>query len=242
MRLSKWMELPFPIGKSTMHRILTALAITLAAAALPAAAHEYQDIDVDLPSYPEMQPVEDLPVYYAPGVNSNYFFYDGLYWDYYNDGWYSSPWYNGPWAVVDPVYVPTYLLWVPVRYYHRPPAYFHGWAGNRPPRWGAHWGPDWQQRHNAVYSGPRPQRVERAPLPHYQRQYTRDNYPRGAQQNQVHSQQYAYRPRENVVQQQYQARGIQQQAHPAPQQQQAQHAGAGNQGHHDRGSDDHRGR
>ena len=89
-----------------MRRILASIAL-LAACALPAAAQEYADIDVDLPAYPEMQPVEDLPVYYAPGVESNYFFYDGAYWDYYNDAWYSSPWYNGPWTIVDPVYVPT---------------------------------------------------------------------------------------------------------------------------------------
>ena len=190
-----------------MRRLIPALLVCLAALALPASAQEYYDIDVDLPAYPEMQPVEDLPVYYAPGVDSNYFFYDGLYWDYYNDGWYSSAWYNGPWTVVDPVYVPTYLLWVPVRYYHRPPAYFRGWAANRPPRWAAHWGPRWQEGHNRIYAG-RPARVERAPLPQYQRQYTRANYPRAPQQqSQIHGQNYAYQPRENVVRQQYRARG-----------------------------------
>jgi hypothetical protein len=71
----------------------------------PAAAQEYYDIDVDLPQYPEMQPIPDSPVYYAPQVDSNYFFYDGQYWDYYNDRWYTSAWYNGPWAYVDPIYV-----------------------------------------------------------------------------------------------------------------------------------------
>jgi hypothetical protein len=182
--------------------------LTLAALAFPALAQEYQDIDVDLPTYPEMQPVPDSPVYYAPGVDSNYFFYDGLYWDFFNDGWYSSPWYNGPWTFVDPVYVPTYVLWVPVRYYHRPPAYFHAWNANRPPRWGEHWGRDWQARHNQVYRGNGGQ-FARAPLPSYQRQYTRENYPRAPQvQSQLHSQGYGYRPREQVVQQHYQQRGI----------------------------------
>src|SRR4051812_32747316 len=99
---------------------------------LPAAAQQYYDIDVDLPAYPEMQPVPDSPVYYAPAVDSNYFYYDGLYWDYSNDGWYASPWYNGPWSFVDPVYVPTYVLWVPISYYHRPPHYFHNWKPNGP--------------------------------------------------------------------------------------------------------------
>jgi hypothetical protein len=201
------------------------LAILLfAASILPAAAQTYYDIDVDLPQYPEMQPVPESPVYYAPGVDSNYFFYDGLYWDFNNDGWYSSPWYNGPWEFVDPVYVPTYVLWVPIRYYHRPPAYFRGWNAGRPPRWSEHWGHDWQNRHNAVFgarNGPAP---ARAPLPHYQRQYPRANYPRGPQQYAIHGQNYLYQPRENVVRQQYLSRGITAQQ---PQRQQEHHQPVG---------------
>ena len=201
-----------------------ALAVLLLVASiLPAAAQTYYDIDVDLPAYPEMQPVPDSPVYYAPNVDSNYFFYDGLYWDYYNDGWYSSPWYNGPWAYVDPVYVPTYVLWVPIRFYRRPPPYFRGWHPNRPPRWSDHWGRDWQTRHNAVFGGRRASPPVRAPLPHYQSQYTRDNYPRGAQQSAIHGQQYSYQPRERVVQQHYQSRGIvAQPQRPVPPQQERQ--------------------
>ena len=199
-----------------------ALAILLLAASVfPAAAQNYYDIDVDLPAYPEMQPVPDSPVYYAPNVDSNYFFYDGSYWDFYNDSWYSSPWYNGPWEYVDPIYVPTYVLWVPIRYYRRPPAYFRGWHTGRPPRWGEHWGRDWQDRHNAVYSGRRGSPPARAPLPQYQRQFTRENYPRGQQQYALHGQHYGYQPQENVVRQQYQSRGITVQQQPqrqAPQQ------------------------
>lgn len=166
--------------------------LVLASLALPAAAQEYYDIDVDLPAWPEMQPVPDSPVYYAPGVDSNYFYYDGLYWDFYNDGWYASTWYNGPWSYVDPVYVPTYVLWVPIAYYHRPPHYFRSWNANRPPRWGERWGRDWQHRHNQVYRG-HTANAGRAPLPQYQRQYTRENYPRSvAQQSQIHAQHAAH--------------------------------------------------
>jgi hypothetical protein len=162
--------------------------------ALPAAAQSYYDIDVDLPAYPDMQPVPDSPVYYAPSVDSNYFFYDGLYWDYYNDGWYSSAWYNGPWSYVDPIYVPTYVLWVPVRFFHRPPAFFRGWNPARPPRWGQHWGANWQTRHNQVFAG-RATSVQRAPLPSYQRQFAGPSYPRNVQQQQsLHGQNYSYRP------------------------------------------------
>jgi hypothetical protein len=186
-----------------------ALAVLLCVASiLPAAAQTYYDIDVDLPAYPEMQPVPDSPVYYAPGIDSNYFFYDGLYWDFYNDGWYSSAWYNGPWEFVDPVYVPTYVLWVPIRFYRRPPMYFRGWNAGRPPRWAEHWGRDWQNRHNAVYGGRGGTAPARAPLPEYQRQFGRNNYPRGPQQYALHGQNYGYQPQENVVRQHYQNRGV----------------------------------
>src|SRR5205809_1421469 len=56
-----------------MKRLLAALLL-FAASALPAAAQSYSDIDVDLPAFPEMQPVPNSPVYWPPGVDSNYFF------------------------------------------------------------------------------------------------------------------------------------------------------------------------
>ena len=74
-------------------------------------------IGINLPAYPQLQRVPGYPVYYAPGMNSNYFFYDGLYWVYQGDNWYASSWYNGPWGLVDPVDVPVFVLRVPVRYY-----------------------------------------------------------------------------------------------------------------------------
>ena len=196
---------------------LALAALLFAASIFPAAAQNYYDIDVDLPAYPEMQPVPDSPVYYAPGVDSNYFFYDGLYWDYYNDAWFASAWYNGPWEFVDPVYVPTYVLWVPVRYFRRPPHYFRGWRVDGPPRWSQHWGRDWQDRHNAIYGG-RSGNPARAPLPDYQRQFNRNNYPRGTQQYALHSQNYGYQPREGVVRQHYQRAAAVQPQNPAARQ------------------------
>jgi hypothetical protein len=200
-----------------MKRLLAAAALLLACA-LPASAQEYVDIDVDVPEYPEMAPIPDSPVYYAPGVDSNYFFYDGMYWDYYDDRWYSSPWYNGPWSYVDPVFVPTYVLWVPIRYYRRAPHYWRGWSANRPPRWAEHWGRDWQVRHNQNFRGAQRPAYARAPLPDYQRSYNRGNYPRAVQQqSELHARNYGYRPQENVVRQHYERRGMgaSQQAAPA---------------------------
>ena len=177
-----------------MKRALVVLAL-FAATIFPAAAQEYYDIGVDVPQYPEMQPVPDSPVYYAPDIDSNYFYYDGQYWDYYNDAWYTSAWYNGPWTFVEPIYVPTYVLWVPIRFYRRPPLFFRRWSANGPPRWGERWGSNWQVRHNQIFGGANARPPVRAPLPEYQRQYNRSNYPRQPQQQAaIHAQRYSYRP------------------------------------------------
>ena len=47
-------------------------------------------IGINLPIYPNLVVVPGYPVYYAPQLNANYFFYDGMYWVYQNDYWYSS--------------------------------------------------------------------------------------------------------------------------------------------------------
>ena len=122
-------------------------------------------IGVNVPIYPELDPVPGYPVYYAPQMNSNYFFYDGMYWVYESDNWYASSWYDGPWAMVSPMAVPVFLLRVPVRYYHRPPAYFHRWAQDMPPRWGDHWGNDWQRERSGWDRWNRDSAPARAPLP-----------------------------------------------------------------------------
>ncbi len=96
-----------------------------------------------MPRYPQLVRVPNYPVYYAPGLQTNYFFYDGIYWVYQQDNWYRSSWYNGPWGLVSPQAVPVYVLRIPVRYYRNPPVYFRGWQPNAAPRWGEHWGNEW---------------------------------------------------------------------------------------------------
>jgi hypothetical protein len=163
------------------------------------------DIGIHLPALPSLTVVPGSPVYYAPSVDGNFFFYDGMYWVFDNDNWYSSSWYNGPWALVDSDIVPNFLLQVPVRYYRRPPTFFRGWAANAPPRWDEHWGNGWAQKH-----GDWNKRVDRghvppaAPIPSYQKQYAGKRYPTVQQQPALHSQNYKYQPREPVVQQHYQ--------------------------------------
>jgi hypothetical protein len=140
-------------------------------------------IGIQVPLFPDLQRVPGTPVYYAPRVGANYFFYDEQYWVYEGDAWYASAWYNGPWTVVQPAAVPVYVLRVPVRYYRAPPRYFRGWQADAPPRWGQHWGPAWQQQHRDWDRWDRRSAPAPAPLPTYQRPYAGDRYP-GPQQQQ----------------------------------------------------------
>ena len=122
------------------HALVIALALALAPLATPADAQLHISIGINLPTYPVLQRVPGYPVYYDPRANSNYFFYDGLYWVYQSDNWYASSWYNGPWQMVGPYDVPLYVLRVPVRYYRQPPAYFYGWRMDTPPHFSPQWG------------------------------------------------------------------------------------------------------
>ena len=162
------------------------------------------NIGLNLGAYPNLVPVPGYPVYYAPGVDGNYFYYDGLYWVLGGDGdWYESSWYNGPWQFVDPVNVPAFVLQVPVRYYHRPPAFFHGWRADAAPRWDQHWGRSWADRRgNWDHRDERAAR-DRAPLPSYQQRYARNNYPRGHDMSVIQAQNNHYQPRENISRQQF---------------------------------------
>jgi hypothetical protein len=138
-------------------------------------------------------------VYYAPRLNSNFFFYDGLYWVYRDDEWYSSSWYNGPWESVGPQYVPLFVLRVPVRYYRQPPQYFRGWRTDAPPRWGQHWGREWEAERSGWNRWDRRSVPAAAPPPSYQRQYRGNDYPRAReQQYTIRAEQYRYQPRESV--------------------------------------------
>jgi hypothetical protein len=154
------------------------------------------NIGINYSSYPELVPIPGHPVYYDPRVNSNYFFYDNLYWVLQGSNWYSSGWYNGPWDRVDYYDMPAYVLRIPVRYYRQPPQYFRGWLVDAPPRWGDHWGRDWEQRRSGWDRWDQGSPPRLAPLPSYQRHYSGDHYPHSAeQQRQIRSENDRYRPR-----------------------------------------------
>jgi hypothetical protein len=177
------------------------------------------NIRINLSVFPELVVVSGYPVYYAPELDANYFFYDGLYWIYQDDDWYSSYWYNGPWWLVYPEDVPVFILRIPVRYYLQPPVYFYGWRRDAPPRWGDHWGHDWDRHRRGWDRWDRRFVPQPAPPPVYQRQYSGDRYPRQVeQQYELHQRYYRYHPQDPAVQQRYQ----EQVAPRAPVQQQGQ--------------------
>lgn len=161
-------------------------------------------IGINVPLYPELVRVPGYPVYYAPGLSANYFFYDGLYWVYQRDNWYASNWYDGPWGQVAPEGVPLFVLRLPVRYYRAPPPYFRGWQRDAPPRWGEHWGPTWQQQRPGWDRWDRRAAPAPAPLPTYQRQYPGRKYPLAQEQQQIRDRNYRHQPRDEVVRQQFQ--------------------------------------
>ena len=173
-------------------------------------------IGINQPMFPEFVRVPGYPVYYAPRLNSNFFFYDGMYWVYQGDNWYASSWYNGPWGLVGPEFVPLFVLRIPVRYYRVPPAYFRGWRSDAPPRWGEHWGNDWAQQRSGWDRWNRNAAPAPAPLPLYQRQYSGNRYPQAEQQHTIQSQNYRYQPRDAVVRQHYQEQAVQKAPAPPP--------------------------
>jgi hypothetical protein len=183
--------------------LLSALLGSMMASMAPAMAQVQLSISspnvsvgFNLGHYPRLVQVPGYPVYYAPGENANYFFYDGLYWMYEGDRWLSSSWYNGPWRMVEADYVPLYILRVPVSYYRRPPTFFNGWQRNAAPRWNEHYGNAWEQRHDGWNRYDRRAAPAPAPIPSYQRNYNGNRYPAAAQQQQLHEQNYRYQSAE----------------------------------------------
>jgi hypothetical protein len=167
-------------------------------------------IGVHVPVYPQLVQVPGYPVYYAPHLNWNYFFYDGMFWVYHGDHWYASAWYNGPWGLVPPLAVPLFVLRIPVGFYRDPPPYFHRWHRDAPPRWGEHWGRDWDAHRRGWDQWDRRFTHPPAPPPVYQRQYSGDRYPRIHEwQQDLHQRNYRYQPRDTVVRQHYREQNIQ---------------------------------
>ena len=178
--------------KKTCHILIMLMALYSA----PSFSNELSiSIGLNLSGYPELELMPGYPVYYAPQLDANYFFYNGDYWVFYEDNWYESPWYDGPWELIDPEDVPAFILRIPVRYYPRPPVFFFGWISSEPPHWGEHWGHDWEQHRHGWDKWDHRIHVKPAPLPVYQRDYSGDRYPRQEQQQlELQQKHYHYQP------------------------------------------------
>ena len=211
----------------TLRCLAVALWMLLCCLTVPATAGvsisiglPHVSIGINLPIFPQLVPVPGYPVYYAPRVAANYFFYDGMYWVYWDDSWYASSWYNGPWWRVDPLDIPVFILRIPIRYYRYPPAYFRAWRPDAPPHWGEYWGPAWEQRRQGWNTWRRNAAPARAPLPAYQQHYSGNRYPQPEQQRTLHQQYYRYQPRDKAVRQQLQGPAPNRQGQPQRQYQQ----------------------
>lgn len=90
-------------------------------------------VGINIGSPPQFAVVPGTPVYYAPSVPYNYFFYGGQYYLFHNEVWFSAAYYNGPWTVIALERVPQPILVVPVNYYRVPPGHWKTRSG--PPPW-----------------------------------------------------------------------------------------------------------
>ncbi len=82
-----------------------------------------------------MDIVPGTPVYHAPSVPYNYFYYRWQYYLYHRGVWFVGTNYNGPWTVIALEHVPGPILTVPVTYYKIPPGHWKRKSG--PPPWAA---------------------------------------------------------------------------------------------------------
>ena len=122
---------------------MAALAVVAPVAARAADIHVGINIGVPPPPPPvviEAPPplvvVPDSPVYYAPQLPYNYFYYGGRYWRFHEGAWFAAASFAGPWGFVSVHHVPPPLLAVPARYYRVPPGHWRKHHG--PPPWAHH--------------------------------------------------------------------------------------------------------
>ena len=90
-------------------------------------------LGINIGSPPQFAVVPGTPVYHAPSVPHNYFFFGGQYYLFHNEVWFSAGYYNGTWTIIALERVPQPILAVPVNYYKVPPGHWKKKHG--PPPW-----------------------------------------------------------------------------------------------------------
>lgn len=119
-----------------MMRVLAlAVLLTLMAASPVVADSLSVGINIGAPAPPPIHPpvvvthppqlviVPGSSVFYAPGVNINFFAYGGRYYSFHEGTWFVATTYGGPWVTIAPGRVPQPVLAVPVAYYKVPPGH-----------------------------------------------------------------------------------------------------------------------
>jgi hypothetical protein len=131
------------------YKIVVTSILVAAAAGLPGAIPAQADnvsIGINIGSPPPPPPivvaappqlivVPGTPVYYAPGLNVNFFFHGGRYYTFHSGSWFVASGHNGPWTFVAFEHVPQPVLAVPVQYYKVRPGH---WKKGGPPPWARH--------------------------------------------------------------------------------------------------------
>jgi len=92
---------------------------------------------------PALQVIPGTPVYYAPEINRQLYFYSGNWYRLYNGYWYRAAYNNGPWTYLAPPGVPAVFNRFSPRYYVNPPR----------EQYRMHWNPDraWRAREEHRY-------------------------------------------------------------------------------------------
>jgi len=99
---------------------------------------------------PRLVVVPGTPVYEAPSLPYNYFYYGGGYYLYRGGTWFWGASYNGPWTVISIEQVPRPILRVPAEHYRERPEH---WKRGGPPPWAM------ARRHEPRHErGPEPRR------------------------------------------------------------------------------------
>src|SRR5512138_1669479 len=95
---------------------LLLLGLLLCLPAPPAAAGVDVNVNIGIPfpgfrveAPPAMVLVPDAPVYFAPGLSVDLFFYDGFWYTRDDGRWFRGPDYRGPWKSIGPRHVPRYI-------------------------------------------------------------------------------------------------------------------------------------
>ena len=131
------------MGHQAVARAALLLAVSLMSGPSARAADVHIGVNIGVPPPPpvvvEAPPplvvVPQSPVYYAPSLPYNYFYYGGLYYAFHDDHWFYAASYAGPWTFVTVQRVPRPILAVPVRYYKVKPVH---WKEHGPPPWAGH--------------------------------------------------------------------------------------------------------